>query len=83
MSLNSKILVHWRDARLFPNTYDADELRNLKMAEFETLGYLLSKDSITTTLASERNNEGQYRDVIQIPTGSIISIRRLLLGSFM
>ena len=83
MPLNCKVLVHWHDARLCPNIYSADEVCDLKMAKFETLGYLLAKDSITTTLASERSDEGQYRDIILIPTGSIISIRRLFLGSFM
>ena len=80
--MNHKVLVRWHDARLCPNTYSADKACALSMAQFETLGYLLSKDSTTTRLASERNNEGQYRDIILIPTGSIISIRRLFLGSF-
>ena len=83
MPLDSKVLVHWRDARLFPNTYSIDEASALNMAQFETLGYLISRDSTTTKLASEHNDEGQYRDVILIPTGSIISIRRLSLGSLM
>jgi len=80
--MDSKVLVHWHDARLFPDTYSIDEVRNLKMQEFETIGYLLLKNPTTTILASERNNEGQYRQIILIPSGSISSIQRLPLGSF-
>ncbi len=83
MPSNHKVLVHWRDARLFPNTYSLEDACNLEMAEFKTTGYLISRDSTTLRMASECNNEEQYRDVILIPTGSIISIRRLFLGSFM
>ena len=79
--MDNEVLVHWHDARLFPDTYSAEEALNLKMQEFETVGYLLLKDSTTTILASERNNEGQYRNIILIPSGSISSIRRLLLAS--
>ena len=80
--MNNKVLVHWHDARLFPDTYSAGEARNLKMQKFETIGYLLLKDSTTTILAAERNNEGQYRQITLIPSGSIGSVRRLSLGSF-
>ncbi len=81
-NLKEMVVVEWHDARLFPDTYSADETRNLKMQKFETIGYLLLKDSTTTILAFERNNEGQYRDIILIPSGSIGSIQRLSLGSF-
>lgn len=80
---NSKVLIRWHDARLFPDIYPVDEACNLKMQEFKSSGYLLSKDSITTVLAFECNNEGEYRDILLIPSGSILSIRRLFLGSFM
>lgn len=80
--MDSKVLVHWHDARLFPDTYSEGEACNLKMQEFETIGYLLLKDSTTTILASERNNKGQYRGILLIPSGSINSIQRLSLGSF-
>ena len=83
MPLNSKVLVHWHDARLCPNIYSVGEAHGLNMSQFKTVGYLISRDSTTTKLASERDDEGQYRDVILIPTGSVISIRRLFLGSFM
>jgi hypothetical protein len=81
--MNDMVLVRWHDARLYPDTYSADEVHNLKMLIFETAGYLLSKDSTTTILACEHTNEGQYRNIILIPSGSIISIRRLFFGSFM
>jgi hypothetical protein len=81
--MKSKVIVRWHDARLFPDTYHPDEIGNLNMSEFTTIGYLLSKDSKTIKLASEHDNDGKYRNIILIPTGSIISIRRLLLGSCM
>jgi len=81
--MNNRVLVRWHDARLFPDTYSADEVRNLEMSEFETVGYLVSRDSKTTKLASEHDIEGRHRNIILIPNGSIISIRRLFLGSFM
>ena len=83
MPSNQKVLVRWHDARLCPNTYSTEDAFSLEMAEFQTIGYLISKDPTTLKMASECNNEGQYRDVILIPTGSVISIRRLFLGSFM
>ena len=51
------------------------------MCLFNSLGYLIAKTDITTTIAAERNNEGEYRDITLIPTGSIVSIRELILGA--
>jgi len=47
------------------------------MALFNSLGYLIASDEITTILAAELNNENKYRDITLIPTGSIISIKKL------
>jgi len=55
-NLKEMVVIEWHDARLFPDTYSADEASNLKMQKFETIGYLLLRDSTTTTLASERND---------------------------
>lgn len=73
------VLVEWRDARFFPGTYDEKTIRNHKMALFNSLGYLIASDEITTILAAELNNENEYRDITLIPTGSIISIKKLTL----
>jgi len=72
------VLVEWRDARFFPGTYDEKSIKNHKMALFNSPGYLITKDKITTVLASELNNENEYRDITLIPTGSIISIKELI-----
>ena len=71
------VLIKWHDARFYPGTYSKEELLKHKMCLFESLGYLISHDDITTIIAAEKNNEGQYRDITLIPTGSIVSINEL------
>lgn len=77
----SIVSVEWHDARFFPGTYKEDVCRQHKMCRFNSIGYLIEKNSTTTTIAAERNDEGEYRDITLIPTGSIVLIRELLLGS--
>ncbi len=78
MDMNKQmVLVEWHDARFFPGTYDEKTIGHHKMALFNSLGYLIKKDKTTTILAAERNNEDEYRDITLIPTGSIISIKKL------
>jgi len=78
MNANKKmVLIEWRDAMFFPGTYDEKTIKNHKMALFNSLGYLIAEDKITTVLAAELNNEDEYRDITLIPTGSIISIKEL------
>jgi hypothetical protein len=74
------VIVEWHDARFFSGTYDESAIKNHKMALFNSLGYLIAKDKITTVLAAEHNNEHEYRDITLIPTGSIISIKELFPG---
>jgi len=74
--------VEWHDARFFPGTYTEDACRQHKMCLFNSLGYLISKDSTTTTIATEHNDEGEYRDITLIPTGSI-TIKELVSGTLM
>lgn len=71
------VLVEWRDARFFPGTSDEEAIKRYEMAIFNSLGYLIAKDKTTTILAAEYNNEQEYRDITLIPTGSIISIKKL------
>jgi hypothetical protein len=33
--------------------------------EFESVGYLVSKDDVTTMIASECDDEEQYRDIVR------------------
>jgi hypothetical protein len=77
-----RVIITWRDAKLCRGTYTKDDIAYLRTATFNALGVLVSKDEQTVVLASEFNDEGQFRDVSLIPTGCIISIRRLVLGSF-
>lgn len=76
------VLVKWRDARLYSGTRKEDEIQNCRMAVFESVGYLVSRDGMTTVIAAEHNDEEEYRDITLIPTGSIISIRSLLAVPF-
>ena len=78
-----KVLVSWHDARFYSGTYKREAILDHKMALFESVGYLISEDDKTTIIASERNDEGEYRDVTLIPSGSIVSIGRLSLVSCM
>ena len=71
------VLIKWHDARFFPNTYTKEESLKHQMCLFESLGYFLSQDKTTTHIAFEKNNEGEYRDITLIPTGSIVSIVEL------
>lgn len=72
------VLVEWRDARFFSGTYNEETIKEHKMAVFNSLGYLIAKDKTTTILAAESNDEKEYRDITLIPTGSIISIKKLV-----
>jgi hypothetical protein len=78
-----KVIIKWRDAKLNPDCLTLDEIADLQLSTFETIGYLISQDEIVTKIAAELNDKAQYREITLIPTGSIISIRRLLLASFM
>jgi len=73
------INVEWHDARFFPGTYTEDDCRQHKMCLFNSVGYLIAKNDTTTTIAAECNDEGEYRDVTLIPTGSIVTIRELIV----
>ena len=72
------VQIKWHDARFFPNTYSNEECLEHQMCLFTSLGYLLSQNKIITRIAAEMNNEGEYRDITLIPTGSIVSIVLLL-----
>lgn len=74
------VLVKWHDARLYSGTRKKDAVRECKMALFESVGYLVSRDDTTTIIAGEQNDEEEYRDITLIPTGSIVSVRRLSTG---
>ena len=72
------VRIEWYDARFFPGTYTKDACEGHSMCLFQSLGYLIYEDEITTRLAAERNDEGDFRDITLIPTGSIISKQELV-----
>ncbi len=76
--IQSMVKIEWHDARFFPGTYSGDACGEHKMCLFDSLGYLIKQDDITTVLAAECNDEGEYRDVTLIPTGSIVTIKELI-----
>lgn len=75
------VLVKWYDSKFYPAARKEKEVQDCKMALFESVGYLVSRDGTTTVIAAEHNDEEQYRDITLIPTGSIVSVRRLSTGS--
>ena len=79
MNVNKEIvLVEWHDAKFFPGTYNEKAIQEHKMALFKSLGYLIVRDNTTTIIAAEQNDEEEYRDITLIPSGSVISISKLL-----
>ena len=74
------VIIEWYNAKFFPGTHDKETIKGHKMALFKSLGYLITRDSTTTTIAAEQNDQNEYRDITLIPSGSVISIRELTLG---
>ena len=72
----------WHDARLYTGTYTDKECKQTKMCLFTTLGYLIGKNEITTIIAEEYNDEGDYRNIMLITTDSIVSIQDMELVSW-
>ena len=79
--MNGTVLVKWHDGKFSPGTFTKEEISRLKMAQFESIGYLMSRDTTTTVIAAECNDEGQYRNITLIPSGSILSVQELVASS--
>jgi hypothetical protein len=75
------VLVEWHDAKFFPGTYNDKAIQEHKMALFKSLGYLIARDNTTTIIAAEHNDQEEYRDITLIPSGSVISIKKLMSSS--
>jgi len=71
------VIVEWHDARFYSGTRKRNEIDNFRMALFKSVGYLLAQNEHTTIIASECNDEEEYRDVTLIPTGSVVSVKGL------
>jgi len=78
-AISPMVMIEWRDAKFFPGTCDKEEILQKKMALFRSLGYLIIQDSVSTVIAAELNDEGEYRDITLIPTGSILSTKELII----
>ena len=75
------VLVEWHDARLYPDMRDEKQIEECRMQLFTSVGYLVRRDKTTTIIASEYNDEGDYREITLIPTGSILAVKELSLAS--
>ena len=69
------VLVEWYDAAFMTKNMSKDEALKENLILYKTFGLLISKDKILIRLANEINEDGNYRGVNFIPTGSIVSIR--------
>lgn len=78
---NKKVIIKWVDAKIYPGMHSKDEALKRRMNIFETVGYLIKKDNQTTKIAHEIADDDTYRDILLIPSGSIISIQELTILS--
>ena len=77
------VLISWHDGKFSPGPHDLKDITALKMSTFSSLGHLVLRDDVTTVIAAESSDDGEYRDVTLIPTKAILSMCRLTLGSSM
>jgi len=78
---NKIVLVKWTDAKIYPGMHKLEEALARKMEVFKSVGYMVDKDDKVTKIAHELTDTGEYRDILLIPSGSIISIQELLASS--
>lgn len=76
-----KVTIKWMDAKIYPGMHKVEGALKRRMDVFENLGYMLKRDERATIVAHEYSDAGEYRDILLIPTGSVISIRELETGS--
>lgn len=81
MENKSLVLIKWLDAKFCSGIHTEKEAIEHEMSIFESVGYLISKTEIATIIASECDNNGEYRNVTLIPTGSILSVNKIELVS--
>ncbi len=74
---SKKVVVKWTDAKIYPGMHKLEDARLRKMDIFESLGYLIDKNDQTTKIAHEVTDSGDYRDILLIPNGSVISVQEL------
>ena len=69
-----RVNVRWHDAGVCFGKYEESDYMKHKKCLFDSMGYLIEKDDLTTLIAAECNDEGDHRGLILIPTSAIISI---------
>jgi hypothetical protein len=55
---NKKVVVKWRDAKIYPGMHSEAEALEHEMEIFESLGYLLRQDDRATVIAHEVTDTG-------------------------
>lgn len=78
---NKMVLIKWVDAKFCSGIHTEKEAAEHDMSLFESVGYLISKTDLATIIACELNNDGEYRSLTIIPTGSIQNMSNLELVS--
>jgi hypothetical protein len=78
---DTKVVIKWLDAKIYPGMHKPNEALERTMDTFQSLGYLIEKNDQATIIAHEITGEGEYRDVLLIPSGSVISIHELVTSS--
>jgi len=76
-----KVVIKWVDAKIYPGMHKLEDALERKMDVFESLGYLIQKNGEATVVAHEITDSGEYRDILLIPSGSVISIFELISSS--
>lgn len=76
---DKKVVIKWVDAKIYTGMHKLDEALERKMDIFESMGYLIEANDQATKIAHELTDSGEYRDVLIIPSGSIMSIQELTI----
>jgi len=71
------VLIKWYDAKIYPGMHELDNALGRTMDMFESLGYLIERNDRATIMAHEVTDKGDYRDVLLIPSGSIVLMEEL------
>ncbi len=80
---DKRVEVKWFDARIYPGMHGKEDALKRKMDVFSSLGYLIKKDDQATIIAHEITDSAEFRDVLLIPSGSVISIQELVTSPAM
>lgn len=77
------VVVKWTDAKIYPGMHTIQAALDRRMEVFESVGFLVGRNDGATRIAHELTDQGEYRDILLIPSGSVISIQELVPRSTM